>query len=99
MRILDRVKQFWELRRLKAAARAHPSPATLGALAERYISFGRVEDAYRTAKQGISLFPTSDRPSVWLLSINLCSDGKPIHRRHRFLWLLRYLRLLILLSS
>jgi tetratricopeptide (TPR) repeat protein len=61
VRILDRVKQFWELRRLKAAARAHPSPATLGALAERFISFGRIEDAYRTAKQGISLFPTSDR--------------------------------------
>jgi tetratricopeptide (TPR) repeat protein len=50
-----------ELRRLKAAARANPAPATLGALAERFISMGRLDDAYRTARHGISLFPTSDR--------------------------------------
>ncbi len=64
MSILNKVKQMRELNRLKKAAQQSPSPATLGTLAERYIAFGRTEDAYATAQRGLAMFPTSERLSA-----------------------------------
>ena len=61
MSILGTIKQRRELGRLRRETRQSPSPATLGALAEKYIAVGRLDDAYKTARQGQELFPTSER--------------------------------------
>ena len=59
--IFRKIRQFRELSRLRRAAGRSPSPGTIGALAERYIALGRMEDAYRTAAAGMRSFPTSER--------------------------------------
>jgi tetratricopeptide (TPR) repeat protein len=53
--------RFGELGRLRKAAKKRPTPETLGALAERYIALGKLEDASRVAEAGLARFPASER--------------------------------------
>jgi len=59
--IFTRVKRIGELKRLRKAATRSPSPETIGALAERYIALGRLEDASGVAARGLERFPASER--------------------------------------
>ncbi|MEN8148781.1 MAG: roadblock/LC7 domain-containing protein [Planctomycetota bacterium] len=61
MGIFSKLVQGGELRRLRKAARKQASPETIGALAERYIALGRLDDAERTAEAGLGRFPASER--------------------------------------
>ncbi|MCZ6662442.1 MAG: roadblock/LC7 domain-containing protein [Actinobacteria bacterium] len=61
MKILARFRQFGKLKPLREAARRTPSPTTLGALAERLISMGRIDEAHQTARRGLLQFPRSSR--------------------------------------
>jgi len=61
--IFSRLFLFGKLRRLRKAAKNRPSPETLGALAERYIALGRLDDASRVAEAGLARFPASERLS------------------------------------
>lgn len=59
--MIKKVRQFREVNRLRRAAHRNPSPASIGLLAERFISLGRTDDAWRVAEEGMRRFPTSER--------------------------------------
>jgi len=59
--IFSKLLPFGELGRLRRAAKAGPSPETLGALAERYIALAKLDDASRVAEAGLARFPASER--------------------------------------
>jgi len=59
--IVERLKRWHELARLRRAARRSPAPASYGELAEKLISLGETGEALRTAEEGLSLFPDSER--------------------------------------
>ena len=61
--MIGTLRQMRDLRRLRNEARRAPSPATLGALAERFIACGKVDDAMKVAENGLRHFPTSERLS------------------------------------
>lgn len=61
MVIVERLKRWSELARLRRAVRRRVSPASLGELAEKLIALGERDEALRTANEGLALFPDSER--------------------------------------
>ncbi len=61
MALVERLKKWRGLARLKSKARRDPSPASYGELAERFIALGETDAALRVAEQGLQLFPDSER--------------------------------------
>jgi hypothetical protein len=61
LRLIERWKRYREVRRLRAAVRASPSPRSFGALAERYVAHDRLRDALAVAEKGLHRFPDSER--------------------------------------
>jgi len=60
-KLLERLKRYREISRLRAQARTAPSPSSLGALAERHVSRGEIDEALAVAENGLSRFPDSER--------------------------------------
>jgi tetratricopeptide (TPR) repeat protein len=59
--LVERLKRWRGLARLRRQVRRAPSPSTFGGLAERLIALGEVDEALRVAEEGLELFPDSDR--------------------------------------
>jgi len=74
--MIGTLKQMRDMRRLKREAKRSPSPATLGALAERFIACGKTDDARKVAERGLRRFPTSERLS------SICTFAKKERMQH-----------------
>lgn len=61
MSIVERLKRWRELVRLRSRARRSPSPSAWGDLAERLVACGRVDAALQAADEGLRAFPHSER--------------------------------------
>ncbi len=61
MRLLERLRRHREITRLRAEVRRTPAPAAFGALAERLLAHGRLDEALAAAEEGLRLFPDADR--------------------------------------
>lgn len=61
MKLGDRLKRWRDIARLRGRAKDDPSPATLAELAGRLIAFGEIDEALRTAEEGLRRFPDSER--------------------------------------
>jgi Flp pilus assembly protein TadD/predicted regulator of Ras-like GTPase activity (Roadblock/LC7/MglB family) len=59
--LVERLKRWRGLSRLRRQARRAPSPATFGELAERLIALGDTDEALRAAEEGLDRFPDSER--------------------------------------
>jgi tetratricopeptide (TPR) repeat protein len=61
LNLLEKLKRYREISRLRAQARQAPSPSTLGALTERLVAHGQLEAALAAAEHALDLFPDSER--------------------------------------
>lgn len=61
MRLLERLKRYREMRRLRADVRRRPSPRAFAALAERFVAHGDLDSALRVAERGLGRYPDSER--------------------------------------
>jgi predicted regulator of Ras-like GTPase activity (Roadblock/LC7/MglB family) len=59
--IVESLKRWRDLSRLRSRARRSPSPSAWGELAERLIAHGQVDAAERAAAEGLRSFPHSER--------------------------------------
>jgi tetratricopeptide (TPR) repeat protein len=59
--IVERLKRWRGLARLRRAVDRSPTPASFADLAERQIALGEIDEALRTAEEGLELYPESDR--------------------------------------
>ena len=61
MALVERLKRWRGLARLRSQVRRSPSPATYGGLAERLIALGETDEALLVAEEGLTLYPDADR--------------------------------------
>jgi len=59
--LVEQLKRWRDLARLKSQVRRAPSPATYGGLAERLIALGETDEALLVAEEGLEVFPDADR--------------------------------------
>jgi predicted regulator of Ras-like GTPase activity (Roadblock/LC7/MglB family) len=59
--LVQRLKRWSELARLRKRVRRDPTPASYAELAERLIALDESEEAVRVASVGLELFPAADR--------------------------------------
>jgi len=59
--ILERLKRYRDMSRLRATARSAPSPSSLAALAERHVAHGDLAEALAVAERGLENFPDAER--------------------------------------
>ena len=59
--ILGKLQRSRALAKLRRQAKKSPSPATYGALAERYVALGQIDQALKSAEEGLRVFPNSER--------------------------------------
>lgn len=63
MAIVERLKRWRDVARLRRQVRANPSPTTYAELAERLVALDEHDEAVSVADEGLSLYPHADRLS------------------------------------
>lgn len=61
MALVERLKRWRDVARLRKQVRANPSPTTYAELAERLVALGEPDEAVGVADEGLSLYPHADR--------------------------------------
>ena len=61
MNLVERLKRWQDLSRLRRQTRRDPSPSTFAELAERLIALGEHDEALKVAEQGLASYPHADR--------------------------------------
>ncbi len=61
MELIQRLKRYREMRRLRTTVRRAPSPRSFSALAERHVAYGHLPQALDVAEEGLRHFPDSER--------------------------------------
>lgn len=61
MALVERLKRWRDIARLRRQVRANPSPTTYAELAERLVALGEEDDAVGVADEGLERYPHADR--------------------------------------
>jgi tetratricopeptide (TPR) repeat protein len=61
MALVERLKRWRDVARLRKQVRANPSPTTYAELAERFVALSEPDEAVLVADEGLSLYPHADR--------------------------------------